>query len=98
MSCNKDLFDMNLSFPNQSRSYDEANRRIRFSGYDGMFEIRFFLEIDALAKAFSGKMSGEGEYLSAFDSVRNTILAAAEKAHERGRGKNACTLTIGDFA
>lgn len=89
---------MNLSFPNQSRSYDEANRRIRFSGYDGMFEIRFFLEIDALAKAFSGKMSGEGEYLSAFDSVRWVIMAAAEKAYGRGRGKSACILTIGDFS
>jgi hypothetical protein len=88
---------MNLSFPNQSRSYDEANRRIRFSGYDGMFEIRFFLEIDALAKAFSGKISGEGEYLSAFDSIRKQILATAEKAYGRGHSKSTCTLTINDF-
>ncbi|WP_439626981.1 DUF1488 family protein [Shinella sp.] len=37
-----------LSFPNQSRSYEEAGKRIRFIGQDGMFEIPFF------AGAFSG--------------------------------------------
>ena len=89
---------MSLTFPNQSRSYDESNRRIRFSGYDGMFEIRFFLEIDALAKAYSGKISGEREYLSAFDSIRKRILAAAEKAYGRGQSKSMCILTIADFA
>lgn len=89
---------MSLTFPNQSRSYDEANRRIRFSGYDGMFEIRFFLEIDALAKAFAGAISGEREYLSAFDTIRKKILAAAEKAYGRGHNRTMCTLTIADFA
>lgn len=32
---------MSLSFPNQSRSYEEAGKRIRFIGHDGMFEIPF---------------------------------------------------------
>ena len=89
---------MHLTFPNQSRSYDETGRRIRFSGYDGMFEIKFFLEVDALAKAFAGKMSGEREYLSAFDTVRKNILAVAEKAYARGKDKTMCTLTITDSA
>ncbi|WP_439618855.1 hypothetical protein [Shinella sp.] len=31
-----------LSFPKQSRSYEEAGKRIRFIGQDGMFEIPFF--------------------------------------------------------
>lgn len=89
---------MALTFPNQSRSYDETAHRIRFSGYDGMFEIRFFLEIEALAKAFSGKIAGERDYLSAFDSIRKAVLVAAEKAYGRGGSKTMCTLTVADFA
>ena len=82
----------------ESTELREANRRIRFSGYDGMFEIRFFLEIDALAKAFVGGISGEREYLSAFDTIRKKVLVAAEKAYGRGHGRTMCTLTIADFA
>jgi len=63
-----------------------------------MFEIKFFLEIDALAKAFAGRISGEREYLSAFDSTRKKILAAAEKAYAHGHSRTMCTLTITDFA
>jgi hypothetical protein len=88
---------MSVTFPNQSRSYDADNRRIRFSGYDGMFEIRFFLEIDALAKASAGSMSGEREFLSAFDDCRKRIFVVAEKAYGKRR-KSMCTLTISDFA
>jgi len=88
---------MALTFPNNSRSYDEASRRIRFFGYDGMFEIRFFLEIDALAKASSGKIAGEGEYLAAFDNLRKKIVAAAEKAYGKGSRGNMYTLTLADF-
>ena len=39
---------MALTFPNQSRSYDEANKQIRFSGHDGMFEVRFFVDGEGL--------------------------------------------------
>lgn len=88
---------MSLTFPNQSRSYDEANRRIRFSGYDGMFEVKFFLELDGLAKVYSGRLTGEREYLSAFDDTRKKILAAAEKAYGRGQ-KTMCTLTLSDLS
>jgi hypothetical protein len=88
---------MTLAFPNSSRSYDRSNRRIRFSGYDDMFEISFFIEIDALAKAFGEKMSGENEYLLAFDRVRSEIVAAALKAHGRSKGSKAHTLTLADF-
>ena len=52
---------MSVTFPNQSRSYDETGHRIRFSGYQGMFEIRFFLEMDGLAKAFKGKIHGDAK-------------------------------------
>jgi len=89
---------MALAFPNRSRSYDEAGRRIRFFGYDGMFEIRFSVEIDALAKAFAGKLSGERDFLSAFDDIRKKIIEAAEKAYARGKGKHTYTLTLADFS
>jgi hypothetical protein len=88
---------MSLTFPNRSRSYDETARRIRFSGYDGMFEVRFFIELDALAKAYAGKMSGENEFLSAFDSVRKTVLEVAERVYGKTRTKGMCTLTAHDF-
>ncbi|RYE60921.1 MAG: DUF1488 domain-containing protein [Oxalobacteraceae bacterium] len=88
---------MSLTFPNRSRSYDDANRRIRFSGYDGMFEVKFFLELDGLAKVHYGRLTGEREYLSAFDDSREKILAAAEKAYGRGQ-KTMCTLTHSDFS
>ena len=39
---------MTLTFPNRSRSYDEAGQRIRFLGHDGMFEVPFAIEIEAL--------------------------------------------------
>ena len=39
---------MAIAFPNRARSYDENARRIRFLGHDGMFEIRFSLDIDVL--------------------------------------------------
>ena len=89
---------MALTFPNNSRSYDEASRRIRFFGYDGMFEIRFFLEIDALAKASPKKITGEREYLAAFDTVRKTVITAAERAYGKGSRGNMYTLTLADFS
>ncbi|TIX53614.1 MAG: DUF1488 domain-containing protein, partial [Mesorhizobium sp.] len=42
---------MTLNFPNRSRSYDAAAKRIRFVGHDGMFEVPFFVEIAALSAA-----------------------------------------------
>jgi hypothetical protein len=37
---------MTIAFPNSARSYDETARRIRLLGDDGMFEIRFFVDIE----------------------------------------------------
>jgi hypothetical protein len=34
---------MGISFPNEARSFDDKNRCVRFIGYDGMFEIKFYL-------------------------------------------------------
>jgi hypothetical protein len=88
---------MSLSFPNVSRSYDTGSRRIRFSGYDGINEIRFFLELSALTKAADSKMSGEKEYLAAFDRARQVILATARKIYGKQRNASMCTLTDQDF-
>jgi hypothetical protein len=90
------MADMSLTFPNASRSYDDAGHRIRFSGYDGMFEIKFFIDIDAL-KAIDGKVASETECLSTFDAGRKRIQTAAAKAYDRSKGKSMCMLTRADF-
>ena len=40
---------MSLVFPNRSRSFDEARKAVRFLGYDGMFEVPFLVQAEALA-------------------------------------------------
>ncbi len=87
---------MALIFPNHSRSYDSALRRIRFSAYDGVFEVPFFVEVDALAAATSPPASTEAGYLSAFDKTRETIQVVARRAYKRGR-KTMYVLTSSDF-
>lgn len=42
---------MTLIFPNSSRSFDEKRNAVRFLGHEGMFEVRFFVEADALVVA-----------------------------------------------
>ncbi|TIO06947.1 DUF1488 domain-containing protein [Mesorhizobium sp.] len=85
---------MTLNFPNGSRSYDAAARRIRFVGHDGMFEVPFFVEIAALSAA--GPATSEAEYLSAFDAERSSIQDVAREAYSHGR-KNMYVLTQADF-
>ena len=88
---------MALTFPNNSRSYDETKHRIRFLGYDGMFEVKFFVEIDALSKAMHKVVAGESALLEGFDSVRDDILDVAQQAYSNGRGKTMYVLTPTDF-
>lgn len=88
---------MSIAFPNSSRSYDSTERRVRFLGYDGMFEVRFFIGLDALAKTAAGKISSENDALAAFDATRRRILEVAEKAYLRGKRNNMCVLTATDF-
>ncbi|MDO9417205.1 DUF1488 domain-containing protein [Pararhizobium sp.] len=87
---------MTLTFPNAARSYDEAGKRVRFLGHDGMFEIRFFVEIEAFAKALSRAAGSEKDYLAAFDALRGKILDAARSAYSSNR-KNTIVLTAGDI-
>ena len=87
---------MALNFPNRSRSYDAAGKRVRFIGYDGLFQVPFSVDIDAFAKVSSTPESAEDEYLAAFDAARISIQGVAMKAYSHGR-KNMYVLTATDF-
>ncbi|OJU83012.1 DUF1488 domain-containing protein [Shinella sp. PSBB067] len=88
---------MTLAFPNPARSFDEVRNAVRFFGHDGMFEIRFFVEAEALAegRARAAGMS-EAQCLSAFDAMRAPIYDAARKVYAKHR-RNSNTLTASDF-
>ncbi|AAL41489.1 DUF1488 domain-containing protein [Agrobacterium fabrum] len=73
---------MTLIFPNRSRSYDDTRNAVRFLGYDGILEVRFFIEAAALVQSSSSNISSE--CLLAFDAARGSILEAAKKAYARG--------------
>ena len=90
---------MTLEFLNPSRSFDEDRNAIRFIGHDGMFEVRFFVEVEALARnrtAFRGKEVSNEMYLSVFDSSLGEIHEVARKAYSRDR-RSLQTLTADSF-
>lgn len=86
---------MSLAFPNPSRSFDEVRNAVRFIGHDGMFEVPFFVEADALSGRGASTLS-EAEYLSAFDKARGSIHEVAREAYSHGR-RTSYTLTSADF-
>jgi hypothetical protein len=77
---------MTLSFPNVSRSFDEAKQCVSFWGYDSAFEVCFQMGRDALARVAGKPCIGEQALLQAFDTNRPRIHAAATKAYTRRRG------------
>ncbi|MGN8118726.1 DUF1488 domain-containing protein [Labrys sp. 22185] len=90
---------MTLAFPNPSRSFDDGRNAVRFFGYDGMFEIRFFVEADALVKLGTmagGSATSEAACLSAFDASRASIYDVAREAYSHDH-LNSYTLTVSDF-
>jgi Protein of unknown function (DUF1488) len=87
---------MGLNFPNRSRSYDATRRAVRFWGYDSAMEASFFVIEDALKRIQPGMQFDEAGMLSAFDSNRALIYAAAAKVYGRGH-KGSCELTQADF-
>ncbi|ASP86567.1 DUF1488 domain-containing protein [Sinorhizobium meliloti] len=90
---------MTLLFPNSSRSFDEKRNAIRFLGHEGMFEVRFFVEADALvvADAELGRSKvSESKLLSAFDALRSSVYDVARKAYSGGR-RDCYTLTAAHF-
>lgn len=86
---------MTLAFPNKSRSYDAAREAIRFLGYDGTFEVPFFVEVNALADTYVTN-DNEARYLAAFDSARSAVQDVAREAYSHGR-KSLYVLTAADF-
>jgi hypothetical protein len=75
-----DTAAVTLAFPNGSRSFDKDRRGVRFTAYDGMFEVPFLIEAAALLHADAS----EDACLAAFDDARAAIRAAALKIY-RGR-------------
>ena len=51
-----------LGFPNQMSSFDEEAGTFRFSGYDGVMEVRFVLEAPALEQIDGLTRSAETDY------------------------------------
>lgn len=83
---------MSLMFPNTARSYDDAKRRIRFLGHDGMFEVKFFVDADVVIRELPHQGASERELLVAFDRMLDKIHVVAARLYK----KNARTsITIG---
>ncbi|MER8846267.1 DUF1488 domain-containing protein [Mesorhizobium australicum] len=87
---------MSLTFPNRSRSYDVAGKRICFVGHDGMLQISFSVAADAMARMQPDTAADEAGYLAAFDRSSSTIHDVAAKAYGRTR-KSLYVLTSDDF-
>ena len=87
---------MTLNFPNRSRFYDATRRAVRFWGHDSAMEAVFFITEDALRRVQPGMRFNEDGLLSAFDSNRDLIYAAASKVYARGR-KGSYDLVSTDF-
>ncbi len=90
---------MTLTFPNPSRNFEESRSAVCFTGYDGMFEVRFFVEAEALASSDAGmRTTGtlETKCLAGFDALRATIFDVAREAYSNRRLRSY-TLTPADF-
>jgi hypothetical protein len=87
---------MSLTFPNTSRSFDEIRNVVRFIGYDGMFEVKFFVDATALVKTAASKVS-EADCLRAFDAARARIQVVATRLYSPKRG-TIYTLSAADLA
>ena len=87
-----------LSFPNESRSFDEKRARVCFWAYDSAIEISFYIEANTL-KELSPKMDHtEPGILQAFDAVREQVHDIANKVYARGeKGTYAYTLLAEDL-
>jgi hypothetical protein len=87
---------MGIRFPNEARSFDDKKSCVRFTGYDGMFEIKFYLATEVLSCEKSGRNANESDYLASFDALRPRILKAAATAYSKNQS-NSIFLDLGDF-
>lgn len=75
---------MALSFPNPSRSHDEARHGVWFWGYDNAREITFLVDDRLLMNIDSAPGSDEAGVLASFDRHRNEILKMAMDLYAEG--------------
>ncbi|GGC70133.1 DUF1488 domain-containing protein [Chelatococcus reniformis] len=87
---------MTLSFPNQSRSYDEGRGCVSFWGHEASFEVAFQVEMDALRRLDPAISHDEASLLSTFDGNRAKIQHVASRVYSRGR-KSYVRLSASDF-
>jgi hypothetical protein len=74
-----------VTFPNESRSYDATRLAVRFWGYDQSMEIPFFIGAAVLC-GLEPKMVPEPDgCLKAFDSHRARICSTAARVYARRR-------------
>jgi len=85
-----------IGFPNSMRSFDEEAGTIRFSGYDGVMEVRFLLEAPALERLAGLTRSPDTAYLDAFDRHRKQIETAAIRSYGKRRA-SLVRLSFADF-
>jgi len=89
---------MAVKFPNPSRSFESAENRVCFWGYDSVIEVAFFVEEGALKKLCPEMSNTEAGFLKAFDSVRNKIYEVADKVYLRSQKRSfAHILAADDF-
>lgn len=89
---------MALCFPNQSRSVDTANHRIRFWAYDRSMEVAFFVDMDALLKLRPHTANSEADFLRTFDETREQIHSVAQDVYKRRHnGSHTYFLAARDF-
>ena len=86
-----------LSFPNQSRSYDERLGRIRFWAHDAALEIPFFVDAWVLQQMSPASTTDEAGLLGAFDLNLEAIHKVASRVYVRHQ-RGSYTLTASDFA
>lgn len=84
---------MTLNFPNPSRIYDARKNQIQFWGHDGTLEVSFLVAGEALNDTVTG---GADLLLSAFDTAREKIQAAARRAYAHKR-QGAYLIAAGDI-
>ncbi len=89
---------MALNFNNPRRNYDDTRNSVRFSAYDSIMEVEFFVDVAALEKLHPQINHEESDYLLTFDRFRKKINAVANTAYKKGRqGHYVYVLKKGDF-
>ena len=87
-----------LSFPNQSRSFDDSKSRVCFWGYDSAIEVSFFVETGALTQLCPDMSDVEAGFFQAFDAARDNFHEVANRIYVRdGKGVYSYILSARDF-